>query len=226
MAAPTLFKLNQEERNTAIDKLVSGASPGAEFYMLLILATIITSLGVLLDSAAVVIGGMLVAPIISPILSLSMSIVMADFKLLFQSAKVLLGSISVVVIISLVIGLFYLNVELTGELTSRAVTSVGYLVVAIAAGVAAAFAFARPSLSEAIPGIAVTVALLPPLVVVALAITLADSEIFVKSLGLFLLNLLGIIFAAIIVFSLMGFYGQRKQAEKKLEKEIEKKEKE
>ena len=220
MATPKLFRLSTEERNKAVDKLVEGASPDAEFYLLLILSTIIITLGLLVDSSTVVIGGMLVAPIISPILSFAMSIVMADFELLFQSAKVLAYSIITVIIISLLISLVSLGLEINSEIASRAVTSSEFFFVALAAGTAAAFAFARPSLSEAIPGIAVTVALLPPLVVSSVAIPLASFEIFVKSMGLFSLNLLGIIFAATIIFSLMGFYRQRAEAVKKLEKEI------
>ena len=221
MSEQSLFKLTAEDRRAAIDKLVAGAAPGSEFYLLLILSTVIVTLGVLLDSAAVVIGGMLVAPIIAPILSLSMSIVMADIKLLIQSGKVLIISMSLVLIIALIISLAFVQLEANAEILSRVQSSVAYLIVAIAAGVAAAFAFARPKLSEAIPGIAVTVALLPPLVVSAIGIPLGDFSITVRSLGLFGLNFIGIVFAAMIIFSFMGFYGQREQAVKKLEKELE-----
>lgn len=224
MATPTLFKLTAEDRKAAIDKLVEGASPSAEFFLMLVLSTVIVTLGVLLDSVAIVIGGMLVAPIISPILSLAMSIVMADFQLLFQSAKVLFYSVFFVVLISLLISLLYLGLEVNSEILSRADSSSAFFFVALAAGIAAAFAFARPSLSETIPGIAVTVALLPPIVVAAVAIPLGEYSIFVNSAGLFLLNVLGIIFAATVIFSLMGFYRQRTEAVKKLEIEIEKKE--
>ena len=223
MATPTLFQLNPVDRKAAIDKLIAGASPNPEFYLMLVLSTIIVTLGVLLDSVAIVIGGMLVAPIISPILSLAMSIVMADFKLLFQSAKVLFFSVFFVILISLLISLVYLGLEVNSEILSRADSSSAYFFVALAAGIAAAFAFARPSLSETIPGIAVTVALLPPIVVAAVAIPLGEYSIFVNSAGLFFLNVLGIIFAATVIFSLMGFYRQRVEAVKQLEKEIEKK---
>ena len=221
MSERSLFKLTAEDRRAAIDKLVAGAAPGPEFYLLLVLSTVIVTLGVLLDSAAVVIGGMLVAPIIAPILSLAMSIVMADVKLLIQSAKVLIVSMVLILIIALLISLTSLQLEPNTEILSRVQSSVAYLIVAIAAGVAAAFAFARPKLSEAIPGIAVTVALLPPLVVAAIGIPLGDFGITVSSLGLFGLNFIGIVFAAMIIFSFMGFYQQREQAVKKLEKELE-----
>lgn len=223
MSVPQLFKLDREDRRASVHKLVEGASPNPEFYLLLVLSTVITTLGVILNSAPIVIGGMLVAPIISPILSMAMAIVMADFKVLFQSAKVLFYSISLVAIIALIISFLSVNIEANAEILSRAEPSIGYFVVAVAAGIAAAFAFARPSLSESIPGIAVTVALLPPLVVVAIAVKMLNYEIFAGSLGLFFLNLFGIVFAATIVFSLMGFYRLRDVAEKKLEKELENK---
>lgn len=224
MATPSLFKLTASEQRNAIDKLIAGAAPQTEFYLLLILSTVITTIGLLLDSMTVVIGGMLVAPIISPILSIAMAIVMADFKLLWQAVKVLSASIAIVMIIALFISLISVGIEVNSEIAARGVVSFGFFFVALAAGIAAAFAFSRPSLSEAIPGIAVTVALLPPLVVVAIAIPLADYGLFVKSLGLFGLNILGIITAATMVFSLMGFYRQRKQAVERLEQEMKQKE--
>lgn len=226
MAIPSLFKLTREDRAAALDKLVEGASPKTEFYLLLFLSSIITTLGVILDNAPIVIGGMLVAPIISPILSIAMSIVMADFKVLFQSLKVLLFSIALVWAMALLISILAVNIKVNYELISRSEPSIGYFIVAVAAGIAAAFASAKPSLSESIPGIAVTVALLPPLVVVAIAVILWNYSIFAGSLGLFFLNLFGIIFAATIVFSLMGLYRQRELAEKKLEKEMESKQEE
>jgi len=221
MAVQKLFKLTREDRATALDKLIEGASPKPEFYLLLFLSTVITTLGVILNNAPIVIGGMLVAPIISPILSIAMGIVMADFKVLFQSAKVLFFSVILVWVIAFLISFLALNIEENAELISRAQPSIGYFVVAVAAGIAAAFAFAKPSLSESIPGIAVTVALLPPLVVVAIALKMFNLDILAGSLGLFFLNLVGIIFAATMVFSLMGVYRQREIAEKKLEKEME-----
>lgn len=223
MSVPKLFKLEREDRKASLDKLIEGASPNSEFYLLLVLSSVITTLGVILNSAPIVIGGMLVAPIISPILSMAMAVVMADFKVLFQSAKVLFASISLVAIIALIISFLSVNIDANAEILSRAEPSIGYFVVAVAAGIAAAFAFARPSLSESIPGIAVTVALLPPLVVVAIALKMLNYEILAGSLGLFFLNLFGIVFAATIVFSLMGFYRLREVAEKKLEKELESK---
>lgn len=223
MSEPTLFKLTAEDRRVSLDKMIEGAAPGPEFYLLLVLSTVIVALGVILDNAAVVIGGMLVAPIMSPILSIAMSIVMADFKLLMQSTKVMGISIAVIALITIIIGLFSLNLEANSEILSRATSSLAYFLVAIAAGIAAAFAFARPKLSEAIPGIAVTVALLPPLVVSFLGLPLRDFTIFVQSLGLFALNFLGIVLASLVIFSLMGFYRQREQAVKKLEKELEEK---
>lgn len=223
MAEPTLFTLTAEDRRSAIDKLIEGAAPGPEFFLLLVLSSVIVSLGVILDNTSIVIGGMLVAPIMSPILSIAMSVVMADFKLLMQSLKIMGISVLIVGIITTLVALSTVNLVPTNEILSRAQSSLAYFIVAIAAGIAAAFAFARPKLSEAIPGIAVTVALLPPLVVSFIGIPLKDSSIFLNSFGLFLINFLGIVLAALIIFSLMGFYRQREQAVKKLEKELSEK---
>lgn len=65
MGEPKLFKLTAQDRRLAVDKLVEGAAPGSEFYLLLILSTVIVTLGVLLNSAPIVIGGIILILILS-----------------------------------------------------------------------------------------------------------------------------------------------------------------
>lgn len=220
MSTPVLFKLEAEDKKLSLEKLVEAASPNAEFFLLVVLSTIIVTLGLLMDNAPVVIGGMLVAPILSPILSIAMGIVMADWMLLKQSAKITLITMTIILGISMLISILTPTIDLTREIEARTSLSIMLLLVAIAAGIAAAFAFARKSMSETLPGIAISVALLPPLVVFPIGLALGDYGIAVRGILSFLLNALGIIVAATIIFSLMGFYTLRKRAEQKLEHEI------
>ena len=221
---PALFQLTSAERKNSLDEIIEGATPDTSFYMLLILSTVIVTMGLLLGSASVVIGGMLVAPLLSPLLSLAMGFVMADFQLIRQSTKIIVASILVVLVIALLMGLLAINVEENEEIMQRINPSLGYLLVAISAGVAAAFAQVRPKLSEALPGIAVSIALLPPLCVSSLGIVLGKMEVFTGSLGLFVLNLFGIIVASIIIFGLMGFFEQREEAQERLEEDLKEQE--
>lgn len=216
-----MFQLTSSDKKKSIEELVEGAAPSSTFYLLLILSTIIVTLGLQVDSSSVVIGGMLVAPLMSPILSSAISIVMADFKFLIQSVKILALAISLVILISFFIGWVSVDNHATNEIMARVNPSMRYFLVAIASGVAAAFGLAHPKLNEVLPGVAVSVALLPPLAVVGLGVALADLYIVTGASLLFFLNLLGIVLAATIVFWFMGFYNEREMFEKKLVRRLD-----
>jgi len=102
---------------------------------------------------------------------------------------------------------------------SRAQPSLAYFLIAVFSGIAVAYALVRPSVSEVLPGIAITVALAPPLAAVGVALSFLRWEMVVGSLGLFFLNLIGIIFAALVVFSVLKFFEVRELIEKKIRAE-------
>ena len=186
---------------------------------MLVLSTIIVSLGLMLNNAAIVIGGMLVTPILVPILAISMGIVMTDSKVIFRSVRIMLQSLLIIFVVSIITTLITPTPEIFDELLARTFISIGFFYVALAAGIAAAFAWARPDLSEAMPGIAISVAVLPPLATVGIGIALWDAGLAIGGLKLFAANLLGIIIAATFVFSIMGFNKGRKTAQEEVKKE-------
>jgi uncharacterized membrane protein len=98
--------------------------------------------------------------------------------------------------------------------------------VAIIAGLAGSFALVKPQLNETLPGIAISVALIPPLAVIGIAIAKFNWQLLHGSLLLFLVSIIGVIFASMITFSLMDFYVKREKAEEALEKEKKKIERE
>ncbi len=220
-----LFKINPDQRKKTIEKLIESSSPTHAFFLILILSAIVTTFGIVLDNIAIIIGGMLISPLLSPILAISMGIVMADPKLIFRSLRVLLIAIIYVVAISLVFVFFVVNKELNQEILSRAHPNLIYFGVALASGIAAAFAFAKEEFSERIVGVAVAIALLPPLSVIGIGIAYLNLEVLSGSLSLFLLNLFGILLGSLIVFSLLRFYPEKKVVHQELkqeEKEFEK----
>lgn len=95
-------------------------------------------------------------------------------------------------------------------------------IIAILAGFAASFALVKPQLNETLPGIAISVAIIPPLAVTGIGIANLNLLLISGSFLLFLVNLIGVVFASMITFSLMNFYAQRSEAKKSITKEDQK----
>ena len=219
MVHQSLFKINVEEKKKSIEKLIAASSPTRVFFLTLILSVVITAFGILLDNVAVVIGGMVVSPLLSPILAISLGIVLCDAKLIYRSNKVLLIAMLWTIFISFLLTLFMTNKELNNEILSRAEPSLLYFGVALASGIAAALAMSKEEFSERIVGVAVAIALLPPLAVIGIGAAFLNWAIVAGSAVLFLINLLGILLGSLIIFSLLGFYPVKKVAEKELKEE-------
>ena len=230
MSKLSLLHATQTRKKQIIKKVVEDSSPFPKYFLLLILSSIIVTLGLVLNSVAVVIGGMLVSPLLSPILSLGMGIVISDPKLMYRSAYVLLKSMLLVLGIAVVITwISTIDHENNIEIISRAQPSLSYFYIAIASGVAAAFSYIREDFEENLVGVAVAIALLPPISVTGIGIASLNMELIFGSIELFFANLTGILLSAVIVFSLFGFYAVKREAEEQLEedaKELAKYEKE
>jgi len=214
-----LLKLPSEQKKKAIEKLIESSSPTPAFFLILVLSAIITTIGILMNNVAVVIGGMLVSPLLSPILAISLGIVLSDIKLLWRTFRVLSLAVFYVVAVAFVIALFLVSKEMNNEILSRATPDLLYFGVALASGVAASFALSREEFVERMIGVAVAIALLPPLSVMGIGLAFWDWSIFTGALGLFLVNLLGILLGSLIVFSLLRFYPEKKVASQELKEE-------
>lgn len=218
MSKIALLHATEAKKKTTIRKIVEASSPVPTYFLLLILSSIIVTIGLALNNAAIVIGGMLVSPLLSPLLSFAMGIVISDMKLLYRSTYVIAKSLGLVVIISFLIALLG-DFEVGVEIISRTEPSLLYFYVAVASGVAAAYSYIREEFEERIVGVAVAIALLPPLSVMGIGIALFDSAIIIGSFELFLVNLFGILLSAITVFSLFRFYTVEKEVEEQLQHE-------
>ena len=80
-----IFSVDSAERRQVVEKLIEESSPRRSFFMMVILSTALATLGLLIDNIPVVIGAMLVAPLLSPVLCTGMGIVIFDFKLIRRS---------------------------------------------------------------------------------------------------------------------------------------------
>lgn len=220
MSKIALLHTTEEHKKKTIDKIILDSSPVPTYTLLLILSIVIVTIGLVLGSESIVIGGMLVSPLLSPIASLAMGVVVNDQKLITRSIYVLGKSVVVVFAISFLIALI-VPVELNQEILGRTNASLMYLYIAIASGIAASFSYVKESFSERIIGVAVAIALLPPLSVTGIGLAILNKEIIFGSLELFASNFIGIFLSFVIVFSLFGFFTVRFEATKKLKEETE-----
>ena len=219
--------LTEKDKSRAVESLICSSTPRQDFFLLVILSILMATFGLLINNAAVIIGSMLVAPILSPILSLSLGVVLADSLLISRSFYTLVKSVVFAVAAAGIVTLFFApNFQMTSEILLRAEPTLIYASIAFVAGLAASFALVKPHLSETLPGIAISVALIPPLAVTGIGIARFDWILISNSFLLFLLNAVGIIFASMIVFSLMHLYIKRNVADKTIEKEEREMEKE
>jgi len=202
----------KDERNNLCTEIISSSSPRIGFYLLLILSTLIVVSGLLKDSIVLVIGGMLVAPLLSPILSISLAITIFKGKVFLRSILVFIISALASLLTSMIIGLIADFDLATMELVEMMhIFDAATILVPIAAGAAASFTWAKKDLNSSLSGVAVTVTLLPPLAVMGLALAQQNLIIFQDSLNLYFLNVSGIIIGSLIIFLLMGFYKSGKK---------------
>ena len=104
---------------------------------------------------------------------------------------------------------------------NRTEVSLVHFLIAVVAGAAVAFTLGQSEWSETLPGIAISVALMPPLAVVGIGIAAFNMTIVAGSLVMLLVNICGIVFAAMITFSLMNLYEKQHIAESTIRKEDE-----
>jgi len=219
----TLFKISSSDKTKAVKELISHSTPNDEFFAMIILSVILATLGLLMNSVAIIIASMLIAPLLFSILSLGMGFAMSDNILIKRSAETSIRAIIYGLAASIVTTWLFFPFfkELAPGILMRTEPLFPNIILAIIAGLAASIAMAKPKLNETLPGVAIAIALVPPLSIIGIGIAELNSEIILGALLLFLINIIGIILASFLVFSLMDFYGKRKIAEKIVNEEDE-----
>lgn len=179
----------------------------SRFFILMAFATAIAAFGVVSDSTAVVIGAMLIAPLMTPLMATSLSLIMGWPKRASMSLGVALLGIFLAVGLAMLVGAILpweLNSQTNSQISSRVAPNLVDLMIAIAAGGAGAFALSRPDVSDALPGVAVAIALVPPLAVVGLMIEAGAGAEALGAALLFTTNMLAILLVGSMVFVLTG----------------------
>jgi uncharacterized hydrophobic protein (TIGR00271 family) len=177
------------------------------FWALLVLASVIAGAGVVADSVATVIGAMIVAPLMTPILGTALAAVLADRRQVLLGIAFVVGGAAAVVAIGFALGLLVpipVVSETNSQVAGRVSPGLIDLVSALATGVVGAFALPRADISDALPGVAIAISLVPPLSVVGLTLESGRPLEALGALLLFATNVAAIIATGAVVFSLYG----------------------
>lgn len=176
--------------------------------VLMVLSTLIAGMGLLDDSAAVVIGAMLVAPLMGPILALAAGLVRTRPGAIVEAGITVVVSAAVAIatgwVLSALIGDAMTLTGYADELRARSTAGLIDLFIASAAGAAGGFVLLRQDASDALPGAGIAVALVPPLAAVGLFWELGEADMAVGAFLLFATNLAAIVFTASLVLLGLG----------------------
>ncbi len=178
------------------------------FAVLLFLSTVIAAYGVLGDSTATVIGAMIIAPLMTPIMATAAGLVMGDMRRAGRSFSTVVLGVAGVIFTAWVIGSFLsttvVSYSTNTQIVGRVSPSLTDLAVALASGAAGAFAMSRADVADTLPGVAISIALVPPLCVVGIGLSGGEWVVAWGAMLLFLTNFLSILLAGGGVLALLG----------------------
>ena len=195
------------------------ATPSVGYYLLLVCSSGLATLGLIADSVAVIIGAMIIAPLMNPIVALSYALARANRELTLRSAFSIVSGIFAVILVSTTITLIVDYHFLGDEILSRTNPSLLDLGIAIFAGIAGAISWSRKRIANALPGVAIAVALVPPLCVTGIGLAIGQTSLLDSStegfvghrsieFGSFLLfvtNVTAMVCCGTIVFLVQGY---------------------
>jgi len=178
------------------------------FAVLLFLSAVIATYGVLGDSTATVIGAMIIAPLMIPIMGTAAGLVMGDMKRAVQAIIVVIlgiaGTIGTAWFIAMFLNTTVISFTSNSQIVSRVSPNLTDLCVALACGAAGAFAMSRSDVADSLPGVAISISLVPPLSVVGIALSQAQWNDAWGAMLLFLTNFLSILLAGGGTLALLG----------------------
>lgn len=172
---------------------------------MLVCSAILASIGLDVNSTAVIIGAMLISPLMSPILGIGLGIAIHDRRLLINSLK----NLALATFLSLLTSSIYFFIspfgDLTPELSARITPTILDVGVAFFGGVAGIAAGSRRNKTNAIPGVAIATALMPPLCAAGYGLAKMSSEVFLGAFYLYFINAVFIALATYLISKLLKF---------------------
>lgn len=211
-------KIREKEKEDmdVYQTLSYGARPTIEYYLLTILSCLIATAGLLQNSPAVIIGAMIVAPLMTPILAFSLGVIWGDTQLIKQSFGSIVKGALLAVLISGTLSFFVPIADYNSEILARTKPNLFDIVVAISSGLVGAYGNANKKISNTLVGIAIAVALMPPLCTIGIGVGNLDWVVARGALILFSINLISISLAGAIIFWIMKIHPKAKEDKEKV----------
>lgn len=197
--------LTPEQKQNVYQVIVEGSEPKISFYILVILSTVIAAYGLIANSVAVVIGAMIVAPLMTPIIGIALSLVSGDRQLFKQAMMAEVVGVLCSIALGFMAGKFTFGVELSSEILARTQPLPYDILIALAAGLAGSYSLVNPRINAALAGVAIAVSLVPPLAATGICLALARYDLALGAFLLFFANFLAIQLASVSIFIAKGF---------------------
>jgi uncharacterized hydrophobic protein (TIGR00271 family) len=196
--------LDRNQKREVYQSLERGGRLSTDYLVMLLLSTGIATLGLIQDSTAVVVGAMLVAPLMTPIVATGLALVQGNRELFRKATQAMLIGVGAGLLTAMLLALTSPWPELSSEVLARGTPNLFDFGIALLSGIAGAFAIARPGAASALAGVAIAVALVPPLAAIGIALVKGFGMVAFGAAVLFLTNLVAIITGSGIVFRLFG----------------------
>lgn len=202
-------RFNLEEDKAREEEIIENVKKGIEFkgmnLWVLIFATFIASIGLNVNSTAVIIGAMLISPLMGPIMGIGLGIGINDFELIKKSFKNLGISVLISVITSTLYFILTPLSDAQSELLARTTPTIWDVFIALFGGLAGIVAATRKSISNVIPGVAIATALMPPLCTAGFGLATGSLSYFFGAFYLFFINSVFISLATYIIVRFLKF---------------------
>ena len=192
-------QMDRESRIALVERVQPTSQVDFDYIALMTLSSLIAAIGLVQSSAAVVIGAMLVAPLMTPMLGLGIALVQGNPIFTRITVRSIALGFTVALVASSVVGFGAQTgafEEPTPEMLARGGPGLLDLFVAFVSGVAAAYASSRPNLLAAIPGVAIAAALVPPIATAGLSLSIGEYRLAFGATLLFVINTFCIVLAA------------------------------
>ena len=211
-----IHEKDRKENAKDVHRILSNsATPTNEYYVLMFLSSVIATAGLLQGSAATVIGAMIVAPLMTPLLAFSLATVWGDFRMLIRSIWSIIRGVGIAVIIGFIIAFIFPGQNLSNEIIMRTHPGIFDILIAFASGIAGAYAYLDRKIIAVLPGVAIAVALVPPLCVIGVGLGRFQLSVALGATILFIINLSAVLLASVVVFFVKKVYIERNEEEVK-----------
>jgi len=219
----------RKELHLAVESLVEESRLSWKFMIFTALSSMIATLGLVMDNVTILIGAMLIAPLLIPVISLSIGVGAGSIKLIGHSIKSLFLGLAIAILSAMGMAMLTSKTLVSIEIFETFTDSATYSIVAFLAGIVAVYSWLKPNTVHILPGATIAVALIPPIAFTGIILASPETSMLTDLLQLIFVNLAGIFFGGLMTFLIFAIVSKRpteevgKQVDSEAEKEVEKK---